>query len=248
MLDSKLLQVDLCLPVYNEEIILADNVERIISFLDSCSVKLDVRLVILVNGSSDGSAVIAQQLASKYPERIIYREYSIASKGQALLAYVNSSPADYWGFIDIDLAVDLPDLESMFNLIIAQEADLIIASRFLPGAFRNRQYLRELISVTYNRLARLLLRTKVSDHQCGCKFVSQAWWQKIRWQIKPSDWFLDTEMIAWTSQFGGCLIEAPVHWVDNRYSCRPTKVRLWRDSCRFILELFSLKKRLKANG
>jgi hypothetical protein len=53
--------------------------------------------------------------------------------------------------MDIDLAVDLADLPKMCQAIAEDSADLLIASRFLPGASRSRKLIREIVPVTvYN--------------------------------------------------------------------------------------------------
>ncbi len=246
MSDNKRLTVDLCLPVYNEAAILASNVQRIVDFIQTNQLAVDCRLVILVNGSTDQSAQIAQELSQRWPELVSYRDYKAAGKSRALMAYANTSSADWWGFMDIDLAVDLADFPKMCQVIADNSVDLLIASRFLPGASRSRKLIREIVSVGYNFLARRLLGTTVQDHQCGCKFVRQQWWQMVRLKIGESNWFLDTELIAWTAKLDGRIVEIPVHWADNRYQVRSTRIKLFKDIIGFIVNLWHLRRQLKS--
>jgi len=243
---NKRLILDLCLPVYNEEVILASNVQRVVDFIHKSDLKVDCRIVILVNGSTDRSAQIARALAERWPDLVDFRDYPAGGRGHTLLAYADTSQADWWGYMDIDLAVDLADLPQLLTMVASKAADLVVASRFLSGASCSRSFSRELISSIYNWLARCFLGTSIKDHQCGCKFISRSWWKTIRPRLKDTNWFLDTEMIAWTAKLGGRVLEYPVHWVDNRHLIRSTKVKLGRDIINFITNLFQLRRRLKA--
>lgn len=72
MSDNKRLTLDLCLPVYNEAAILASNVQKIVDFIQKNDLALDCRLVILVNGSTDQSLQIAQELSQRWPDLVSY--------------------------------------------------------------------------------------------------------------------------------------------------------------------------------
>lgn len=247
MSDNKRLTLDLCLPVYNEAAILASNVQKIVDFIQKNDLALDCRLVILVNGSTDQSLQIAQELTQRWPDLVSYENYKAASRGSALLAYADISQADWWGFMDIDLAVDLVSLQKFFKSMVDQPADVFLASRLMVKSSYTHKLTRKIISVVYNQLARFVLKTSVKDHQCGFKFISQSWWQTLRPYLQDSRWFLDTEIVAWTTKLGGRIIEMPVDWVNNRYQVRPTKVKLVRDIINFLINLYYLRKRLRAH-
>ena len=99
--------LDLCLPVYNEAAILADNVERLIGFITAKDYGLDCRIIILVNGSTDQSAKIAEHLSKEHPDLVESRVYLLPGKGRALLNYADTSSAEWWGFVDADLSISL---------------------------------------------------------------------------------------------------------------------------------------------
>lgn len=248
MSDNSRPTLDLCLPVYNEAAILASNVQRIVDFIQENDLAVDCRLVILVNGSTDQSAQIAQELSQRWPNLVNYQDYKVASRGSALLAYADISTADWWGFMDIDLAVDLNSLRKFFELMTDQSVDVLLASRLMAESSYTNNWIRKIISVVYNQLARFVLKTSVKDHQCGFKFISQSWWQTLRPYLQDSRWFLDTEIVAWTTKLGGRIIEMPVDWVNNRYQVRPTKVKLVRDIIDFLINLYLLRRRLNANN
>lgn len=149
--------------------------------------------------------------------------------------------------MDIDLAVDLNSLRKFFELMTDQSVDVLLASRLMAESSYTNNWIRKIISVVYNQLARFVLQTSIKDHQCGFKFIKQSWWQILRPYLQDSRWFLDTEIIAWTTKLGGKMIEMPVDWVNNRYQVRPTKVKLVRDIINFLIDLYHLRKRLRAH-
>ena len=58
--------IEICLPVKNEEQILAVNTLRLVAYLELVDLPDDWKIVILVNGSEDSSWQIAQELADAY--------------------------------------------------------------------------------------------------------------------------------------------------------------------------------------
>lgn len=246
MSDNRRLTLDLCLPVYNEAAILVSNVQRVVDFIQENDLPVACRVVILVNGSTDRTAEISQQLSGRWPDLVTVRDYTAAGKSRTIMAYADTSSADWWGFMDIDLAVDLASLPRFFQPIADRSADLVVASRFKPGASCSRRWSRVFISQVYNGLARHFLGTSIRDHQCGCKFISQAWWRIIRPHLKESNYFLDTELIAWTSHLGGRIDEIATGWVDNRYHFRQTKVRLMAETIHFLINLYRLRQNLNS--
>ncbi|HPD03296.1 MAG TPA: glycosyltransferase [bacterium] len=238
--------LDLCLPVYNEAAILTDNVERLVGFIRAKDYGLDCRIIILVNGSTDQSAKIAEHLSKKYPNLVESRVYLLPGKSRALLNYADTSSAEWWGFVDADLSISFESLAKLFEVIVNKSADLVIASRFLPESSCERAFYRGIVSALYNKLARHVLGTTVKDHQCGCKFVSHELWRAVRPFLRESDYFLDTALIAWAERLGWRIKEVPVDWADNRYGTRTTKVKFIKDTIQFLVSLRRLRRDLKS--
>ena len=76
--------------------------------------------------------------------------------------------------MDVDLSTDLTALLPLIAAVVSGHSDVAIGTRLAPGSRVVRGPKRELISRSYNRLLRLLLRARFSDAQCGFKAISRA--------------------------------------------------------------------------
>jgi len=239
------MRIDFCLPIKDEEIILAANVSELRSFLRDNFSGLDWRLVLLVNGSSDRSGEIAREFAARYPEKIISSEFAEGGKGRALKAWFSSSPVDILVFMDADLATSLDCLPSLLAPIIAGRADVVVGSRLLPGSQTNRRYWRSLVSHAYNLISRLVLGHSFSDLQCGFKAFKAAAFNRIAPFCQDDKWFFDTEWLMILRASGAKIEELAISWRDDRQQNRPSQVKVARDTWRFLVQLFRLRRRLK---
>jgi glycosyltransferase involved in cell wall biosynthesis len=235
--------IHFCLPVYNEEKILEANVLKLLKFLQKQDQSYDWQIVILVNGSSDSSASISNNLSRNHPQ-IKFIEVKTGGRGNVLHYYWDKSTGDINIYMDIDLAVSLDNIPHLINPLLNDEADLVIGSRLLPNSKIERSFLRELSSQTYNFLSKIILRHNFSDMQCGFKAVKTEKFKKIASHIKDKKWFFDTELIAFGKHFGWKITEIPVDWSENRYDERKSKVNIIRDSLKFLINLTKLKIRL----
>jgi glycosyltransferase involved in cell wall biosynthesis len=199
----------------------------------------------VVNGSSDGSRKIGDELSAREPQSIKVVEFPEPGRGRALKRYWQQSSADIVAYMDADLAVALDDIPLLVGPIISGEADLVFGSRLLKNSKTERSFIRELTSRSYILLSRLILGHKFSDVQCGFKAVRRPAFAKVAPYITGDFWFFDTELIMLAKLFGYRLKEIPVDWRENRFGKRATKVKLIGDSITFFRNLWPLRRRLK---
>ncbi len=236
------MQVDFCLPVRNEEKILATNVARLKSFLESQSWPITWKIIIIINGSNDASVKIAKELED---ERVKFKAIEAAGKGLALKTGFQESSADVLVFMDVDLAVSLENIIDLIQPLLDNQSDLVIGSRLLSESKTVRSGFREFSSQAYNFLSRLILGHSLSDLQCGFKAIKHSVFNKANQFLCDDQWFFDTELVVITKYLGYRVKEIPVDWQENRYDERQSKVKVFKDCWVFIKNLFILKNRLK---
>ena len=236
--------IDFCLPVKNEEKIMAANARRLCDFLEAQKLAEDWQIVIIVNGSQDNSEAIAQGLVDENSGR--FRLYCLkdGGKGLALKKYFAVSQADILVFMDIDLAVSLDNLPSLIAPILRHENDLVIGSRLLPGSQIDRSFWRSLVSHSYNIFSRLVLSHSLSDLQCGFKALTRELFDRVRPFLLDNNWFFDTELVVFAVRLGYRIKEMPVDWREDRYDDRKSKIRVLVDVWAFIRNLLCLRGRL----
>ncbi len=242
-MSEKKITIDFCVPVYNEEKILKQNILQLFDFLKKQNFDFSWQIVIVVNGSNDQSLQIAEKLNKKH-NKIKYINFQKGGRGQALRRYWQKSKADIVLYMDVDLAVSLHNIPDLIKPIINKKANLTIGSRLLADSKIKRSFIRELSSQGYNFLSRLILKHHFSDMQCGFKAIEKNVFMQIEPCLKENYWFFDTELIAFAKKFNFKIKEIPVDWSENRYDKRKSKVNLISDSFKFLVNLIKLRKRL----
>lgn len=237
--------IDFCLPVYNEEKILAANLAYLRDFLIAQTWSFTWQITIIVNGSNDCSLAIAQDWADRY-ELLRVINLTKGGKGWAVREGFRNSPADILVFMDIDLAVSLENLVDLLQPLLLNQQDLVFGSRLLPRSETSRSMLRNLTSQLYNLISRLLLRHQFTDLQCGFKAMRREMFIKIDPALQDNQWFFDTELTILAQRQGYRLLEIPVNWQENRYQKRASKINPWRDGYRFIKKLIVFSWRLRS--
>jgi putative flippase GtrA len=209
----RVLQVDIVVPVRNEERDLAPSVRRLASFLRE-SFPFSARITIADNGSTDATWAIASRLARELPEvRAIHMD--LPGRGRALRAIWSQSDAEVLAYMDVDLSTDLNALLPLVAPLLSGHSDLAIGTRLARGSRVIRGPKRELISRSYNMLLRTLMGARFSDAQCGFKAIRRDQARALLPLTQDTGWFFDTELLVLAERAGLRIHEIPVDWVDD---------------------------------
>ena len=209
----RVLQVDIVVPVRNEERDLAPSVRRLVSYLRECF-PFSARVTIADNGSTDATWAIASRLARELPEvRAIHMD--LPGRGRALRAIWSESDAEVLAYMDVDLSTDLNALLPLVAPLLSGHSDLAIGTRLARGSRVIRGPKRELISRSYNLLLRTLMGARFSDAQCGFKAIRRDQARALLPLTEDAGWFFDTELLVLAERAGLRIHEIPVDWIDD---------------------------------
>lgn len=152
-------------PVYNEEEILEKNCLKVFDF---CRKNLtdEFEFVIANNGSTDNTSEIAKKLGESVPAVKYLFLKEKGRKGGAVKTAWQRYRADYYIFMDIDLATDLSALPVLVNEL-KNGADLVIGSRYLKESLLKRSLFRKMISLFYNFLTKTFFNCPFNDLAIG---------------------------------------------------------------------------------
>ena len=136
--------VDIALPVHNEERLLAASVERLYDHLTE-HFPYSWQITIAENGSTDGTRLIGQRLASELRE-VRFVSMKPAGRGGALRRVWSESASEVLAYMDIDLSTDLAALTRLVAPLTSDDADIAIGSRLSPESRVSRSPRREVLS------------------------------------------------------------------------------------------------------
>jgi putative flippase GtrA len=205
--------VDIVVPVYNEEAGLERSIRRLHRFLRD-GFPFSWRIVVADNASVDATPAIGAALAHDLPN-VAYLRLERKGRGRALRAAWTASPARVVAYMDVDLSTDLRALLPLVAPLLSGHSDLAIGTRLARGSRVVRGPKRELISRGYNRLLRTVLRARFSDAQCGFKAVRRDAADGLLGDVRDESWFFDTELLVLAQRRGLRIHEVPVDWVDD---------------------------------
>jgi putative flippase GtrA len=227
-------QVEIVVPVHDEELALGRNVRRLHAFL-TASFPFSWRIVIADNASTDGTPAIARALGREL-RGVSHLRLDEKGRGRALRAAWSASRAEVVAYMDVDLSTDLRALLPLVAPLLSGHSDLAIGTRLAGGARVVRGPKRELVSRAYNVLLHTALRARFSDAQCGFKAVRRAALPGLLDGVRDDGWFFDTELLVLAQRRGLRIHEVPVDWVDDPDS-RVAIVRTAVDDLRGVARL-----------
>lgn len=205
--------VEIVVPVYNEAAGLDRSIRRLHRFL-TAGFPFRWRITIADNASVDATPEIARRLAATLPS-VQHLRLEQKGRGRALRAAWSRSPARVVAYMDVDLSTDLRGLMPLVAPLLSGHSDLAIGSRLAHGSRVVRGPKRELISRSYNRILRTVLRARFSDAQCGFKAVRRDVLEGLMDEVQDDGWFFDTELLVLAQRRGLRIHEVPVDWVDD---------------------------------
>ena len=209
----RVLQVDIVVPVRNEERDLAPSVRRLVSYLRE-GFPFTARVTIADNGSTDGTWAIADRLARDFDEVRAVR-MAQPGRGRALRAVWSQSDAEVLAYMDVDLSTDLNALLPLVAPLLSGHSDVAIGTRLARGSRVIRGPKRELISRCYNLLLHACMGARFSDAQCGFKAIRRDQARALLPLTQDTGWFFDTELLVLAERAGLRIHEIPVDWIDD---------------------------------
>jgi putative flippase GtrA len=208
-----LTDVEIVVPVHDEEVDLEPSVRRLDAFLTR---QFPFRAVITIadNASTDATWQVAIRLAHDLP-RVRAVHLAAKGRGRALQHVWSASTARVVAYMDVDLSTDLNALLPLVAPLLSGHSDVAIGSRLSRSARVVRGPKRELISRSYNLVLRTTLRARFSDAQCGFKAMRTECARALLPHVRDTAWFFDTELLVLAERSGLRIAEIPVDWVDD---------------------------------
>lgn len=222
------------IPAHNEEGRLPTTLARVMSFLQRQT--YDSEVIVVENGSSDGTWQIAQEFMARFPALRAVREEE-AGKGLAIRRGMLETKAEFRFICDADLSMPIEEV-GRFLPPGLEEFDIAIGSREVPGAARYGEPIhRHLIGRVFNWLVRLLAVPGIQDTQAGFKcFRAHAAEDLFRLDLLKG-WTFDVEVLFAARQRGYRIVEVPIPW----YYYPGSRVSIVRDSWVMFSDLFRIR-------
>jgi glycosyltransferase involved in cell wall biosynthesis len=218
------IELSIIIPCLNEAESLPHCLSKSFSFLARNQIIGEV--IIVDNGSSDGSASIALD----YKATVVTEPEK--GYGNALMAGINKSRGKYIIMGDADDSYDFSAIMPFLDLL-RNGYDLVIGNRFKGGIqkgampFLHRYLGNPLLSFA----GRLFFRIRIGDFHCGLRGFSRACYDRL--ELRTGGMEFASEMIVKAALLKLKITETPVILYPDKRS-QSSHLRTWKDGWRHL--------------
>jgi dolichyl-phosphate beta-glucosyltransferase len=228
----------LVIPAYNERNRIEACLRSVAEWVRSRPGGWDWEVVLVDDGSTDGTKGIATALADKLGLPLEIRRHDRnMGKGCALRKGVLASTGDPVLISDVDLSTPLTEWVKLAERLPTHP--VAIGSRALEeNLVRRKQPLyRRLLGKAGNLLVRMFAVPGIRDTQCGFKLFRGEAARELFREARVDGFAYDMEILFLARRHGLAIAEVPVLWFNSPES----KVSLFRDALPTLWDLLRLR-------
>ena len=203
------------IPAYNEENRLPATLARLYSYL-ATSPFGDAEVLIVDDGSRDGTAALVEDFAHIYPTVRLVRNPGNRGKGYAVRNGMLEAQGEWVLFTDADLSSPIEEVEKLIAAVREQNALGAIGSRALNRKLVSvhQSAFREYSGRFFNLTMRLITGLPYADTQCGFKLFRRDVAHEVFRRVHIPGFGFDVEALFIAQRLGYAVVEVPVRWAN----------------------------------
>ncbi|RWS06648.1 putative dolichol-phosphate mannosyltransferase-like protein [Dinothrombium tinctorium] len=206
------------LPTYNERENLPIIIWLLVKYMNESN--LDFEVIVIDDGSPDGTLNVAKQLQSIYGEdKIVLRpREKKLGLGTAYIHGIKHSTGNFIVIMDADLSHHPKFIPQFISKQKATNADIVTGTRYAgDGGVYGWDLKRKFISRGANFLTQILLWPGVSDITGSFRLYRKDVLSKLIEHCTSKGYVFQMEMIVRAKKFGFKIEEVPISFVDRFY-------------------------------
>ncbi|HEY8860809.1 MAG TPA: glycosyltransferase [Candidatus Limnocylindria bacterium] len=225
------------LPSYNEARRLPASLARCAEYLRARG--LAAEIIVADDGSTDDTATAYAAAVDELPgAQLRYRRLELAhcGKGSAVRAGVAVASGDPIVFLDADLTIPVETIDA-FLRALQDGADVVVASRYVPGSVVDRPWWRIVMGWVYRTAVHAIVPIDVNDTQCGGKMYTAEAAKDLFGRSTLDGFAFDAEVLFIARRRGYRVVETPVQIHQRAH----TSVSFLRDTPVMLRDLVIIR-------
>ena len=231
--------VSVIVPAFNESSIILDTLRSLVEYMHTLDDRYRWEIVVVDDGSTDGTGYLAQQMAEKDRHIRVLRHRVNFMLGQALRTAFNSCTTDYLVVIDCDLSYSAEHIGRLLDTIETTQARVVIASPYMPGGRTTAvPPLRNLASRTANQILSIAASGRIRTLTGMVRAYDRRFIASLN--LKAMGTEVNTEIIYKAQLLRARIEEIPGHldWTVIEHLPRRSTVRLANGTIRSLMSAF----------
>ena len=224
------MNLSIVIPVYNE----VKNIEQIIQRVQSTNLAQEI--IIVDDGSGDGTRNALQKLSEQNTVRVILHERN-QGKGAAVVTGLRAAKGDILLIQDADLEYDPRDYPTLLRPIEEGLADVVYGSRFLGAPHRVTMFWHMVANRLLTLMTNILYNTILTDMETGYKVFRREVIDGMHIRAKRFDF--EPEFTAKVLKRNYRIFEVPISFNPRDYS-QGKKIKL-RDAFEAVWTLLKYR-------
>jgi len=202
-------KLSIVIPAYNEKNTIKEVIERV------RATPYDKEIIIVDDGSIDGSREILKEIENNPDLKIFYHEKN-TGKGAALRTGFRYVTGDIVIIQDADLEYDPVEYGNLIKPILDGKADVVYGSRFLGGPHRVLYYWHSVANRILTTFSNIMTNLNLTDMETCYKVFNREVLQNI--SIKSNRFGVEPEITAKVARLDARVYEIPISYSGRKYS------------------------------
>ena len=203
-------QLSVIIPVYNERFTVGELVRRV------AAVDISKEIIVVDDGSTDGTTDILKGLASRYAEVKLFQQPHNQGKGAAIRRGIQEAGGEFLVIQDADLEYDPNDYHLLLKPLLAGEADVVYGSRFIAGYRRVHLFWHALANRFLTLLTNIVTNLNLTDMETCYKAFRTELIKRI--PLRSDRFGFEPEVTVKIAKLGCRIFEVPISYHGRDYA------------------------------
>jgi len=202
-------KLSVVIPAFNEQLY----IKKIIEKLSALDIGMQKELIIVNDGSTDGTHDILQKYSSAENIKVLHKKNE--GKGSAVAMGIAVSTGDYVLIQDADLEYNPDDIPLLLDAMIKTGANVVYGTRY-RGSYRKTGYFINTLANNFLTLmSNIINNNNLTDMETGYKLFNGNLIRSIKISSKGFDF--EPEITCKRSRYKTAIYEVPVTYNARTY-------------------------------